>query len=237
MPLQSLSSFGEALAASVTEFLKMGGPAMWAIAALSVLTVSVALWKALQLVWFGAWSGGVQTERALALWARGERGEALAVLQRRKSLRARLAHAAMLAAADPALSVEAAQAETLRVARGLLERARSGLRALELFATIGPLLGLFGTVTGMIAAFQALQEAGTRADPATLAGGIWEALLTTAAGMAVAIPAQIALTWFDAVLARVRHDMEDCATRVFVPRPKRSLPAQKPQSGDLVAAE
>lgn len=237
MPPETLSSFMEPLIGSVAGFLKMGGPAMWAIAALSVLTLTVALWKALQLMWFGAWSGGAQTERALALWARGERGAAVSVLQRRRSLRARLAHAAMLAASDPALSVEAAQAETLRVARGLLERARAGLRALELFATIGPLLGLFGTVTGMISAFQALQEAGTRADPATLAGGIWEALLTTAAGMAVAIPAQIALTWFDAVLARVRHDMEDCATRVFVPRPARSLPAQEQPSEAMIAAE
>ena len=51
----------------------------------------------------------------------------------------------------------------------------------------------------MIAAFQALQEAGAQADPATLAGGIWEALLTTAMGMAVAIPASMALTWFDSI--------------------------------------
>jgi biopolymer transport protein ExbB len=218
----------------LTGFVTMGGPAMWAIAALSVLTVAVALWKVLQLLWFGAWSGGAQTDRALVLWARGARAEAVAIVAKRRSLRARLAHAAMLAASDPGLTNEAAQSETLRVARNLLERARSGLRALELFATIGPLLGLFGTVTGMISAFQALQEAGTRADPATLAGGIWEALLTTAAGMAVAIPAQIALAWFDAIIARVRHDMEDCATRVFVPRPHSKLPDVSAKDASVV---
>ncbi|MFN3722288.1 MAG: MotA/TolQ/ExbB proton channel family protein, partial [Paracoccaceae bacterium] len=107
------------------------------------------------------------------------------------------------------------EAETARVARSLLARARAGLRGLELAATIGPLLGLLGTVTGMIAAFQALQEAGSRADPAALAGGIWEALLTTAAGMAVAIPASIALAWFDSVVDALRHDMEDAATRIL----------------------
>jgi biopolymer transport protein ExbB len=94
-------------------------------------------------------------------------------------------------------------------------QARAGLRGLELASTIAPLLGLLGTVTGMIAAFQALQEAGSRADPALLAGGIWEALLTTAAGMAVAIPAQVALTWFDGVIDRQRHEMEDAATRIL----------------------
>lgn len=201
------------------DFLDMGGGAMWAIGALSVLTLTVILWKIMQLSWLGAWSGGRVTRRALALWAAHDRKGALALLANRRSLRAHVIRAAMQAARDPALSNAAAQAETLRVARAQLTRAASGLRAIELFATIGPLLGLFGTVTGMIAAFQALQEAGVRADPATLAGGIWEALLTTAAGMAVAIPAQIALTWFDSVTTRLRHEMEDGATLVFVPRP------------------
>ena len=98
---------------------------------------------------------------------------------------------------------------------------RSGLRALELIATIAPLLGLFGTVLGMIAAFQELQASGSRADPSALAGGIWEALLTTAAGMAVAIPASAALTWFESIADRLRHDLEDIATRIFV-RPERA---------------
>ena len=106
------------------------------------------------------------------------------------------------------------------------------LAKLEFFNPIASVKDRIG-----VAMVEALQEAGTRADPATLAGGIWEALLTTAAGMAVAIPAQIALTWFDAVLARVRHDMEDCATRVFVPRPARSLPAKEQPSEAMIAAE
>ena len=86
---------------------------------------------------------------------------------------------------------------------------------MELISTIAPLIGLLGTVLGMIAAFQALQDSGNQADPAVLAGGIWEALLTTAAGMAVAIPASMALTWFESVADRVQADMEDAATRVF----------------------
>lgn len=65
-------------------------------------------------------------------------------------------------------------------------------RTLELIGLIAPLLGLLGTILGMIDAFQALQESGAQADPAVLAGGIWEALLTTALGLAVAIPAIVA---------------------------------------------
>ena len=202
-------------AGAMAEFLLAGGPAMLAIAALSVLTLALILWKLMRLLSMGAWSGGRHTARAVALWQRGQRDEALAGLARRRSHRARLARAAMQVARDPALDRTAAEAEVTRVARGLLAEARAGLRGLELASTVGPLLGLLGTVTGMIAAFQALQEAGSRADPATLAGGIWEALLTTAAGMAVAIPAQVALTWFESVVDTLRHDMEDTATRIL----------------------
>lgn len=202
-------------ATSLISFIGMGGPAMWAIAALSVLTAALILWKIMRLLSFGAWSGGRHTAAALDLWSQGKSAEALALLSSRRSHRARLAHAVMQAALDPATDREAAEAEAGRVARGLLAQARSGLRGLELASTIGPLLGLLGTVTGMIAAFQTLQEAGSRADPALLAGGIWEALLTTAAGMAVAIPAQVALTWFESVVDALRHDMEDAATRIL----------------------
>jgi len=200
------------------DFVAMGGAAMWAIALLSVLTVALILWKLARLIAAGAFSGGTASARAVAAWQAGQEPAALAQLAGRRSLRARALHAAMLAAGDPTLDRAAAEAETARAARALLAQARRGLRGLELAATVGPLLGLLGTVTGMIAAFQALQEAGASADPATLAGGIWEALLTTAAGMAVAIPASVALTWFDGVIDRLRHDIEDGATRIFLRR-------------------
>lgn len=208
-------SAGNALEAA-TSFLTNGGPSIWVIAALAVLTVALILWKTWRLWLGGAFGGGSRTARAVSLWKQGDQAGAYAIVTGRRSLRARLAATAMHARNDPALDTEAAQTETARVARGLLAQARSGLRALELIATIAPLLGLLGTVLGMIAAFQALQEAGARADPATLAGGIWEALLTTAAGMAVAIPASIALTWFESIVDRLRHDMEDAATVIFL---------------------
>jgi biopolymer transport protein ExbB len=201
--------------AGLAGFMDRGGLVIWVIAALSVGTLAVALWKAWRLILSGAWAGA-RTEAALALWVRGEGEAARAALAGRRGLRARLALAAMSSAA--ALPESAAREETVRVARGLLAEVRTGLRALELSATISPLLGLFGTVLGMIAAFQALQEAGARADPSALAGGIWEALLTTAAGMAVAILASLALSWFESVAERLGHDMEDIATRIFVAR-------------------
>lgn len=197
------------------DLLTRGGPVIWAISALSVLTLALILWKLYRLAALGAWSGGRVTAAAITQWQQGEVGAALAMLAPRRSVRARLAHAAMIAHGDSALTQDAAREDTTRIARGLLADLRGGLRPLDLIVTIAPLLGLLGTVLGMIAAFQALQEAGGQTDPATLAGGIWEALLTTAAGMAVAIPAAAALTWFDSIADRVQAEMEDDATRIF----------------------
>jgi biopolymer transport protein ExbB len=200
--------------AGLQEFLARGGPALWAIATLSVLTVALILWKIAALLAAGAWVRR-GAERLLAEWQAGREAPRRARTGA-TGVRGRVVASAI--AALEALPGEAAREETARVARAELARLRDGLRALELIATIAPLLGLLGTVLGMIEAFQALQDTGARADPAVLAGGIWEALLTTAAGMAVAIPAAAALTWFESVAERVQTDIEDMATRVFLTR-------------------
>lgn len=195
-------------------FLETGGPAIWAIAALSVLTATLIFWKIWRLALIGAWSGR-HTETAVKLWTQGDQLRARETLQGRTSLRAVVAACAMQECASTKLNEAEQREEIERVARRQLSKAKSGLRALELIATIAPLLGLLGTVLGMIAAFQTLQAAGSRADPAALAGGIWEALLTTAAGMAVAIPASVSLTWFESVVDHAQEDMEDAATRIL----------------------
>jgi biopolymer transport protein ExbB len=215
METQPTMTISADLLSRFLQFMDMGGGAMWAIALLSVFTLALIIWKIMRLLSLGVFSAGGHTRKALEVWADRRHEEAIALLQGKHSLRARLARSAMMASLNQSLDRTAAEAETTRIARGLLAQTRSGLRGLELASTIGPLLGLLGTVTGMIIAFQALQEAGTRADPAMLAGGIWEALITTAAGMAVAIPAQVSLTWFESITDRLRHDMEDSATFIL----------------------
>ncbi|MEM7269946.1 MAG: MotA/TolQ/ExbB proton channel family protein [Pseudomonadota bacterium] len=197
------------------DFLALGGPAIWAIAALSVIALALILWKVWRLALMGAWSRG-KSNAAVAAFISGRPDEAHDIVEGRRGVRSRIVAHAMAARAS--MPEADAREETTRVAKRVLAEARSGLRGLELISTIAPLLGLLGTVLGMIAAFQALQEAGARADPATLAGGIWEALLTTATGMAVAIPAAAALTWFESVIDRIRLDLEDAATRIFTAR-------------------
>lgn len=194
-------------------FLRDGGPSIWAIAALSVITVAVILWKIWRLALAGAWSKG-RARKAVSAYEAGDVDGAFNIVKGRRGVRSKVVSAALKARRSR--PDDLAREDTARVAKNELANASTGLRALELIATIAPLLGLLGTVLGMIAAFQALQESGSRADPALLAGGIWEALLTTAAGMAVAIPASAALAWFEAVIDRMRRDIEDAVTRIFV---------------------
>ena len=98
-----------------------------------------------------------------------------------------------------------------------LQPYESGFRILDTIAQLAPLLGLLGTVLGMIEAFQALQTAGSQVDPAALAGGIWVALLTTAAGLSVAMPTSIALSWFEAQIDRERAMAEHAFTVLVTP--------------------
>jgi biopolymer transport protein ExbB len=77
-------------------------------------------------------------------------------------------------------------------------------------ASISPLLGLLGTVTGIIAAFKGVMMGGM-GDPRVLAGGISEALICTAAGLTVAIPAYIAHRYLRGKVERIVVDMEKIA--------------------------
>jgi biopolymer transport protein ExbB len=197
-------------------FLETGGPALVAIALLSVLTLAIILWKLWRLVLARAWSKA-HAESLLQSAIVGTPGRVA-----RAGLRVRFITGAIAARHLPdALARE----EVMRLASAELAQLRSGLRPLELIVTIAPLIGLLGTVLGMIEAFQALESSAGQADPSVLAGGIWEALLTTAAGMAVAIPAAVALSWFESITEAVQSDMEDMATRLFTQAPKTAQAA------------
>ena len=89
--------------------------------------------------------------------------------------------------------------------------------ALGSVATVAPLLGLLGTVTGMISVFQRVVNqtaAGQAADAGALANGIWEALITTAAGLTVAIPAYLAYRYVESKIDRYAVEMADVSLRL-----------------------
>ncbi len=99
---------------------------------------------------------------------------------------------------------------------GLIEvpRLEEKLNLLATIAQIAPLLGLLGTVFGFIRVFSELQKAGLTANASQLAGGIWEALISTAVGLAVAIPCYAAYNYLVSRVNAIVLDMEKAATDI-----------------------
>lgn len=192
--------------------LNVGGPALWVIFGISVLLLTVGLWKFWHLIKLGAWNRK-QADEILKLWLE-KKIEPSDINPR--NIRAKILAQTILAISNQNYTNDMVREECVRLANKNLNEARRGLRIIDLIITIAPLVGLLGTVLGMIEAFQALQDSGAQADPSALAGGIWEALLTTAAGMGIAIPASILLSWYDSVVSNVQADIENLATQAIL---------------------
>ena len=195
----------------ITHLVEMGGPVIAILLAVSIFALTIGLYQ----LWrhHGARVGRHQDiRRAIAQWDSGDREAAQSKLVKSRHYLAPILRLGTelkdLSGARQRLEAEAEQKFAS------LER---GLRTLDIIAQLAPLLGLFGTVIGMIEAFQALQGAGSQVDPSVLAGGIWVALLTTAAGLAVAMPASIALSWFEARMDAERTLAETAFATILTP--------------------
>lgn len=185
----------------------LGGPVVAILIGLSVVSLSVILWKLWQFMTLGVGQHR-EIKSAIINWDQGQHDEAKHTL-----LESRNAVAISLIRGDITSQKSRIEADT----SAHLARLEGGFRILDSIAQIAPLLGLFGTVLGMINAFQALQDAGDSVDPSLLAGGIWVALLTTAAGLAVAMPTSLALTYFDSRVATERTLAETAIEARFTP--------------------
>ncbi|MCP3986491.1 MAG: MotA/TolQ/ExbB proton channel family protein [bacterium] len=214
---QAVSGDSASVASSLEqalEMLRLGGPVMMVLAVVSVVGLAIVLIKLYQFWSLQVGARHFATE-AIASWRAGRMQEAVQILAASRSPLARVLEVAIRGKHRAGSSDYVLREEVARVGALHLERLRSYLRALEAIATLSPLLGLLGTVLGMIEAFRQLEHAGNRASPAILSGGIWEALLTTAVGLSVAIPAVAALNWLEGRVGRLGHAMEDAATSVF----------------------
>lgn len=196
--------------------LDLGGPVVAILVMVSVLTLAVVLYKLWQFNRAGV--GRHKAIRdALEHWDTGATPQAKAALGRSESYFAPVIKHAIEARPAPDL-----RARLEAEAEALFTRLESGFRLLDSVAQLAPLLGLFGTVLGMIEAFQALQNAGSSVDPSLLAGGIWVALLTTAVGLAVAMPTSVILSWFEARMSNERVFADKALTTILAPRLRAS---------------
>ncbi|GGA57496.1 MotA/TolQ/ExbB proton channel family protein [Pelagibacterium lentulum] len=207
-----MQSFFIPLVEQVSAILALGGPVVALLVALSVIALALILLKFYQF-WragLGRWHA---PERALGLWQSGRKAEAMSLCQESPSIIARSLAAGMALRTSGKFDIAKIESEVTRFATVEIHKLQKGFKALDTIAQIAPLLGLFGTVLGMIEAFQAMQSAGAAVDPSVLAGGIWVALLTTAVGLAVAMPVSAILTMLESWVENERMALEDTATR------------------------
>ncbi len=199
---------------SFDRVMTLGGPVTLILMAMSIAALTIVIVKSVQM--YAERSRNKSAiDRALHLWQQNDRANAIGLLAHADRGVARLLKVAMQGTESRGVSEAHVKEEVQRLASADMESFRSHLRSLEFIGTVSPLLGLFGTVLGMIEAFRQMEQAGSQVDPALLSGGIWQALLTTGVGLAVAIPTMLAYQWLDRRAERHAHRIEDTVTRVF----------------------
>jgi biopolymer transport protein ExbB len=187
-------------------YFERGGPIMWPLLVCSILGVTVIFWR---------WWALRQATTGVASFLKELRGKlvardvdgAIAVCERHGGPVPAIVKAGLLRFGRPKDEVEMALQDASAHELSMLER---GLPILATVAMVAPLLGFLGTVTGMINSFEALASVGLN-NPAAVAQGISEALITTAAGLAIAIPVQMAYNYFVTNVNALVRNMESAA--------------------------
>jgi len=192
--------------------LREGGPLMMPIAVCSLVLVAVVFERMIMLR-RGRVIPRPFTRRFLEQLRLGELSQptALELCLRDGSATAKVFAGAVRKWGRPSVEVEQGYLDAAERVAGELRR---NLRVLNGVATVSPLLGLLGTVLGMIQAFNVVATADALGRPELLAKGISQALLTTAAGLSVAIPALLAYLYFGSRVDRLLADIDGLAQEV-----------------------
>lgn len=193
------------------EFIQRGGPIMWPILLCSVVAFAVVIERLIQLRREQIDTKTFMEQISKSL-KRNKIMEALELCDRTQGPIANVLKAGILKHDRPRNEVRDA-IEDASVHE--VPRLEKNLPVLATVAHIAPLLGLLGTVTGMVAAFQVIESKASSVNPVNpgdLAGGIWEALLTTVFGLCVAIPTFVAYNYLVSRVDGFVLDMERSAT-------------------------
>ena len=206
------------IAETIRQLYQTGGPVIAVLLLMSVVGLAIILAKSMQFA-INRIHRFTEARAAVDLFLSGDREAARAMVSRTRAPAARLTALAIHGLTAAPLDDRRLREELTRVGNDELRALRGGLRPLELIASLAPLLGLLGTVLGMIEAFQAMEREGAGVSPAVLSGGIWQALTTTAVGLGVAIPAVASLSWLESRVERLGQEMDSLVTRLFTQAP------------------
>ena len=192
--------------------LAKGGPVMFILLGFSILALFIIILKLIQFSIVRV-SNTNALDKIISKLNKTNAKKLLIEIQQIKNPIAKVVEVVIVTKSDRRFDKESRKSEISRISSIQIRNLENYLGGLEVIASISPLLGLFGTVLGMIKAFLNLEKAGSQIDPALLAGGIWEALLTTAFGLAIAIPALAAYHLFENKISNTRNKMKDATIR------------------------
>ena len=192
----------------VIDFFIKGGPIMWPILVVSIVAVAVIIERC---VWWLREKGRREPEKIEKVFEAVETGN----LKQASSL--------SRDSQDPVLRMmwhgmnhyHASMEGALQVASGIeIQRASRFLPIMDTIITLAPLLGLLGTVTGIMGAFNAVGKSGL--DAGAVSGGIGEALIATAVGLAIAMITLIPYNYFSSKVEKLKFELETALTNVIV---------------------
>lgn len=189
------------------DFILKGGPIMWPLIALSVISLSVILERLYFLLSFRSQRDPFQTSRFFKLVCDGKLKDAFQISQSSRDPLLKT-----LFESDPS-SRTAFQISFQHQAMGLLSQIKRGIPVLDTAITLAPLLGLLGTVLGLINAFSSI-GANEITAPIAITGGISEALLATAYGLGVAIVCLIPFNLLTELELKIKEQLEEIGTAV-----------------------
>jgi biopolymer transport protein ExbB len=188
----------------VAEYFRQGGIFMWPLLFFSVLATVVAIERFIVFSKAKINVNAFLTKIRKALLVNRNVKEAIKVCEQNKSPVASVMKAGLLRYGQPREEIE----KTIEnAALYELDRLEKHLGILGTTANVAPMLGFLGTVAGMIKSFATLAEQGLT-NPAAGAVGISEALITTATGLIIAIPAQLVYNWYTTKITRFVRDIE-----------------------------
>ncbi|MBU0693905.1 MAG: MotA/TolQ/ExbB proton channel family protein [Candidatus Omnitrophica bacterium] len=187
------------------EFFLKGGPLMWPILLCSVISAAIVLERLYKFHQVRIKVPNISS-RVKNLLKEEKATEAIKLCE---SINDPVAHILAIGIRIRKRSIEEQEKMISRAGSKIIRQLEKNLRGLAIIGNIAPLLGLLGTVTGMIKAFMKIQDLDGRVDASILAGGIWEALITTAAGLAIAIPTLVAYHYFEGKVDNIGVRMKD----------------------------
>nr|WP_314655866.1 MotA/TolQ/ExbB proton channel family protein [uncultured Fusobacterium sp.] len=194
-------------------YLEVGGPILWVLVIISIGAFAVVLER---IVFFARNEknvGDTFKEEILSLVANKKIDEAIALCDTKKSCVAS-AVKKFLQKAPKGIDVQDYEFILKEITIKETSPYESRLNLLASVISISPMLGLLGTVTGMIRAFTNISKYGA-GDAAIVADGIAEALLTTAAGLMIAIPVIVVYNYLNRRLEKMENEIDDVVTNII----------------------